>query len=511
MSLASGTRLGPYDIQSAIGAGGMGEVYKARDTRLDRTVAIKVLPPDVNGDPERRARFEREAKTIAGLNHPNICVLHDVGDHEGSMFLVMEHLDGLTLAERLDKGALPLDQVLTLGIEIADALSAAHRQGVIHRDLKPANVMLTKAGAKLLDFGLAKLRSASTVPSVAGATDLPTTAPLTGSGLVFGTVPYMSPEQLEGREADARSDLFAFGCMLFEASAGRRAFSAASDASIVAAIMSEQRPDVSALGTAAPSALRRLVHRCLAKDPDARWQNASDVAGLLRWIAEERGSGDGSSGRRDAAAGTVRSRRPWRARLPWALAAAAIAVALVLAAWPRSQVAPRVMHVSLPLPADAPFGTTLFDGIAISRDGQTVAYSSEKGIYVRSLSRDTFRAIPGTENSRLPPVLAGRGMAGLREQSGHLQGPGRGRRAGPPGPVAHDGHVRRRLAPRRFDPLHAVGHHGHSLGPVRGRRDPAGCRARRRERRGVRRLAEASGEVGSSHPDRAPRFRRVAR
>jgi serine/threonine protein kinase len=223
--LTAGTRLGPYEIQSAIGAGGMGEVYKARDTRLDRTVAIKVLPPTVSSDPERRARFEREAKTIAGLNHPHICTLHDVGEHDGSTFLVMEHIVGETLAARLSKGALPLDQALTIATEIAEALSAAHRQGVIHRDLKPANVMLTKAGAKLLDFGLAKLTGHGEAPAAVHVVSAaPTQAPLTGHGVIVGTLQYMAPEQLEGKPPDARTDLWALGAILYEMVTGKRAY-----------------------------------------------------------------------------------------------------------------------------------------------------------------------------------------------------------------------------------------------------------------------------------------------
>ena len=225
MTLSSGTRLGPYEIQSAIGAGGMGEVYKARDTRLDRSVAIKVLPPEFSADPDRRARFEREAKTIAGLNHPHICTLHDVGEHDGATYLVMEHLQGETLADRLDKGPLPLDQALTVATEIADALAAAHRQGVIHRDLKPGNVMLTKSGAKLLDFGLAKLAGHSEQAAAASLASAPTqTRPLTSEGAIVGTLQDMAPEQVEGKPADARTDLWALGAILYEMLTGRRAF-----------------------------------------------------------------------------------------------------------------------------------------------------------------------------------------------------------------------------------------------------------------------------------------------
>jgi eukaryotic-like serine/threonine-protein kinase len=286
MPLAAGARLGPYEIIAPLGAGGMGEVYRARDTRLDRTVAIKILPPDVAGDCERRTRFEREARTVAALTHPHICTLHDVGHHDGMSFLVMEHLAGPTLAERLRKGPLPLEQALTVAIEIAEALAAAHRHGVIHRDLKPGNVMLTGTGAKLLDFGLAKLKPALatagsvTVSAVAGPD------PVTGSGAMLGTVPYMAPEQLEGREADARSDLFAFGAVLYEMLTGRRAFPGDSAVSVIAAILERDPPPPSSLQPLTPPLLDRIVRQCLAKAPDDRPDTAHDVANELRWIRE---------------------------------------------------------------------------------------------------------------------------------------------------------------------------------------------------------------------------------
>ena len=288
MSLASGTRLGPYEIQSAIGAGGMGEVYKARDIRLDRTVAIKVLPPDVSGDPERRARFEREAKTVAGLSHPHICPLFDVGDHDGALFLVMEDLAGQTLAERLEKGALPLEQALTIATEIADALSAAHRQGVIHRDLKPGNVMLTKAGAKLLDFGLAKLTGHGEQPAaVHTGSAVPTqAATLTGQGVIVGTLHYMAPEQLEGRPPDTRTDLWALGAIIYEVLTGTRAFEGASAVSVMSAIMEREPASISSLRPLTPAALDRFVRDCLEKDPEDRWQSARDVKRELERIRD---------------------------------------------------------------------------------------------------------------------------------------------------------------------------------------------------------------------------------
>src|SRR5512139_4109595 len=311
MTLGSGTRLGPYEIQSAIGAGGMGEVYKARDTRLDRSVAIKVLPPAFSADPERRARFEREAKTIAGLNHPHICTLHDVGEYEGSTFLVMEHLTGETLAQRLEKGPLPLEQALTVATEIADALTAAHRQGVIHRDRKPGNVMLTKAGAKLLDFGLAKLKGHGEQPAAAHLASAPTqSTPLTGEGMIVGTLQYMAPEQLEGKPADARTDIWAFGAILYEMLTGKRAFEGASAASLISSILTADPPPASNLQRLVPSALDRTIHRCLAKDPGDRWQCAGDLVSEIRWIAE--------GGSPAGAPGVTVARKRAGARILWA-------------------------------------------------------------------------------------------------------------------------------------------------------------------------------------------------
>jgi len=293
MALDAGTRLGPYEIVAPIGAGGMGEVYKATDTRLNRTVAIKILPDEFAGHEDMRARFEREAQTIAGLNHPNICTLHDVG--EGSVpaseagltpttvsYLVLEYLEGETLAARLERGALPLAEALPMAIAIADALDKAHRQGVIHRDLKPANVMLTKAGPKLLDFGLAKWSDAGGEGTV-GA--MPTRADVTAKGTMLGTLQYMAPEQVEGKEADARTDIFAFGALVYEMVTGKRAFEGKSQATLISAIMSREPRPMSHLAPVSPPALEHVVERCLAKDPDDRWQSAHSVGVQLKWIA----------------------------------------------------------------------------------------------------------------------------------------------------------------------------------------------------------------------------------
>jgi len=326
MTLAPGARLGPYEILSAIGAGGMGEVYKAKDARLDRIVAIKVLPSHVASDPDLKQRFEREAKTLAALSHPHICPVFDVGQQDGIDFLVMEYLDGQTLAQRLEKGALPLDQALQYGIQIADALDKAHRKGIIHRDLKPGNVMLTKSGVKLLDFGLAKLQPAGAVAGMSVAATI--TSPLTAQGTILGTLHYMAPEQVEGKEADARSDIFSFGAIVYEMTTGKRAFDGKSAASVMAAILEREPPAMSSLQPLTPPALDHVVSQCLAKDPDERWQSASDLMRELKWIAE---AGSHASVRAVEAARRVR-----RERIAWAAAAllagvSAVAVVIALA------------------------------------------------------------------------------------------------------------------------------------------------------------------------------------
>src|SRR5580658_2077924 len=286
MALQPGNRLGPYEILSAIGAGGMGEVYRAKDTRLDRIVAIKILPDHLADRAELRERFEREAKTISSLNHPHICTLHDVGHQDGNDFLVMEYLEGETLAQRLVKGPLPLDQVLQYAIEIADALDKAHRKGVTHRDLKPGNIMLTKSGTKLLDFGLAKLKQ-EVAPANVQLSQLPTAnEPLTAQGTIVGTLQYMAPEQLEGKDVDARTDIFAFGAVVYEMATGKRAFEGKSQASLMAKILEIDPPPISSLQPMTPPALDRVVNKCLAKEPEKRWQAASDVCDELKWIAE---------------------------------------------------------------------------------------------------------------------------------------------------------------------------------------------------------------------------------
>src|SRR6201987_2770566 len=290
MALAPGTRLGPYEIQSPLGAGGMGEVYRAVDTRLNRTVAGKILSKMLADTAESRARFEREARAVSSLSHPHICMLYDIGHQDGIDFLVMEYLEGETLTRRLERGALPVAELLRIGIEIADALDKSHRQGVVHRDLKPGNIMLTKSGAKLLDFGLAKtaaplawdLSSSPTASRPLGTTG----KSLTAEGSIVGTFQYMSPEQLEGKEADARSDIFSCGSVLYEMAVGQKAFEAGSQASLIAAILEHEPTPISKVRPALPASLDRSVRTCLSKNPEDRFQSAHDLKLQLEWIRE---------------------------------------------------------------------------------------------------------------------------------------------------------------------------------------------------------------------------------
>ena len=285
-TVKSGDRLGPYEVVARIGAGGMGEVYQARDTRLNRIVAIKILPSHLADSGESRDRFEREARMIASLNHPHICTLHDVGHHGTTDYLVMEFLEGETLASRLSKGPLPLEQTLQYAIEIAGALDKAHRRGMTHRDLKPGNIMLTKSGAKLLDFGLAKLKQGASAPGVLQS-QLPTGEnSITARGAIVGTLQYMAPEQLEGKETDARTDIFALGAVIYEMATGKKAFEGQSQASIIAKILEIDPPPISSLQPMTPSALDRVVRTCLSKDPDNRLQSAQDVKLGLEWMRD---------------------------------------------------------------------------------------------------------------------------------------------------------------------------------------------------------------------------------
>jgi serine/threonine-protein kinase len=401
VALVPGTRLGPYEIIAVLGAGGMGEVYKARDTRLDRIVGIKILPEALAADPEFRQRFDREARTISQLEHPHICALYDVGEQDGTAFLVMQHLEGETLADRLRKGILPLDQVLQYAIQIADALDRAHRAGIVHRDLKPGNVMITKGGARLLDFGLAKTNP-HTVAG-AGLSMLPTTPPhLTAQGTLLGTFQYMAPEQLEGQEADARSDVFAFGAVVYEMTTGKKAFEGKSQASLIASILTAEPPSLSQIQPLTPPALEHVVRVALAKDPDARWQSMRDVHRELTWIADE------SSRRGVAAAIPATNRRTNVARSWLAGIAVGVAAGIALALWlsPRTRInsASGVTQFSILLKA----GLRMPDvsTVALSPDGRTAVIAADDGtgaqLYVRPLDRLQLAPLNGTAGAIAP-------------------------------------------------------------------------------------------------------------
>jgi serine/threonine protein kinase len=392
MSLTSGTRLGAYEITGPLGAGGMGEVYRARDTRLDRSVAIKVLPSEVGADPQFRARFDREARAISQLQHPHICTLYDVGEAGGTAYLVMELLQGQTLADRLTKGALPLDEALKIAIDVADALSAAHKQGIVHRDLKPANIMLTKTGAKLLDFGLAK--AAGPIVSIgANSTQQTASTHLTTRGTILGTLHYMSPEQLEGREADTRSDIFAFGAIAYEMLAGKRAFEGTSQASLISAIMTASPPPISTLKPLVTPALDRVVQKCLAKEAEGRWQSVQDLRGELEWIKTTAGDSGGAP--------ALRRRRPASVVVAWLLVAVLGGVIAVRSF--RSAPLPDSPLVSFDVSTPPTNDPTSF---ALSPDGRMLAFVAQDGevtkLWVRSMSDTVPHALPGTEGANYP-------------------------------------------------------------------------------------------------------------
>ncbi len=405
--MSPGTRIGPYEILAPLGAGGMGEVYKARDTRLDRSVAIKVLPSDVSGDSDLRARFEREARAVAALDHPHICGIFDVGETKGTHFLVMPYLDGQTLAGRLAQGSLPLDQALRIAAEIADALDKAHRHGIVHRDLKPANIMLTKSGSKLLDFGLAKLRAKAGPISLSGATELATRAPDTARGMILGTVHYMSPEQVEGKEADSRSDIWAFGVLLYEMVAHIRPFRGETPASIIGSILKDEPPSVSTRQPLAPSALDQLVNACLAKDPEDRWQSMADVTRQLQWIAK----GDGAT-RSPLPVPKRRSIVASAASIVAAALAGAVGLWLVLWSRPGAAPAPQPPVVfTIEAPAGLHFGgppaSISVPQLAVSPNGRHVAFVVENAqgqtsLWVRSLDEAGSRPLAGTEDGLDP-------------------------------------------------------------------------------------------------------------
>jgi serine/threonine protein kinase len=370
MPLFPGAKLGPYEIIAAIGAGGMGEVYRARDTRLGRDVAIKVLPQHLSSNPELKERFDREARAISSLNHARICTLHDVGHQEGVDFLVMEYLEGESLAERLRKEPLPLKETLKIGIEVCEALDVAHRAGIVHRDLKPANIMLTKSGVKLMDFGLAKASidngsGSSKAPlltatmTISGPSPM---SPLTGAGQVVGTIQYMSPEQIEGKDADARSDVFALGGVLYEMATGKRPFDGKSQISVASAILEKEPAPITSLRPLTPAAFEHVVSTCLAKSPDDRFQSARDVKLELKWIAD-------SSSQLTAVPAKQVPKVVNRVLL-WTIAAL-LALALPAVLFLARGNKPDVQYTSVT------YRQGKLEAARFSRDGQTIIYSGE--------------------------------------------------------------------------------------------------------------------------------------
>ena len=425
MALSQGTRLGPYEVVAPIGAGGMGEVYKARDTRLNRTVAIKILSPHVADSLDMKQRFDREAQTIASLNHPHICTLHDIGVADGgdgasgATYLVMEYLEGETLAKRLERGPLALDEAFAAAIAVLEALDKAHRQGVIHRDLKPSNVMLARSRTssasvvastaspaptrsrsatttvKLLDFGLAKWAPSGQPGSLSA---LPTRMDVTAQGTMVGTLQYMSPEQIEGREADARADIFAFGVLLYEILTGRRAFEGKTQASLIGAIMTADPPPLSTVQPGAPASLDHIVSRCLAKDPEDRWQATHTLLNQLRWLVEDRNDTGPSP---EAAAGARRKDRALRLSL-----AGAMVLAVGLAA-------PAFLYLKGPVEPDAfTFRSPIVGAAewnhAISPDGRTIVFAARpdtqlpSSLFVRRVGSVTSQKLAGTDDAAQP-------------------------------------------------------------------------------------------------------------
>ncbi|MFZ3329520.1 MAG: protein kinase [Candidatus Acidiferrales bacterium] len=392
MPIASGTRFGPYEVISAAGAGGMGEVYRAKDTRLDRTVAVKVLPSELAQDPEKRQRFEREARSIATLSHPHICALYDIGHQDGVEYLVLEYLEGETLEKKLEKCSLRMQDVLRYAIDLADALDKAHRQGIIHRDIKPSNIMLTKSGVKLMDFGLAKFNP-ETAPIADELTEMTAEKRLTAAGTIMGTFQYMAPEQLEGREADARTDIFAFGEVLYEMATGGPAFSGKTRASLIAAILSVDPKPIRELAPSSPPSLDRIVKRCLAKEPDDRWQSACDLGAELKWIAE--------SGGHTGTPSLTPARRT-RETLSWLISCALLVALIVTVIWWRSsKPSEQTMQFNAPLSFAA-------DDIAIAPNGHTVAVvgylesARKNAIWIYELGSPGARSLADTAGASYP-------------------------------------------------------------------------------------------------------------
>lgn len=403
MALNAGERLGPYEVVSPVGAGGMGEVYRGLDTRLDRTVAIKVLSSSLSNSAELKLRFEREAKAISSLNHPNICALYDVGLENGTDFLIMEFIEGETLAEVLKRGPLPLDKAMRVAMEIVDALEKAHRSGIVHRDLKPGNIMLTKQGAKLMDFGLAKPVSVLSATPAATASPVFSAAltrsspasPLTSVGSIVGTVQYMSPEQIEGRESDARSDIFAFGLVLYEMIGGRRAFDGKTQASIVASILALDPAPLATVQPATPSALNTVVHHCLAKDPDDRFQTAHDLKLQLEMV---------SGLHLPPVTATV---APAKSKLwVWSVAAvmALVAIGAGAWAWKLANAPVKVIRGSFLPPASGTYST--FSLAQVSPDGRYVVYAASVNgvtqLWLQSLESEVPQPMTGTDGATYP-------------------------------------------------------------------------------------------------------------
>ncbi|HXZ41741.1 MAG TPA: protein kinase, partial [Terriglobales bacterium] len=399
-------KLGPYEILSPLGAGGMGEVYRARDTRLDRTVAIKILPTHLSDNPEFKQRFEREARAISSLNHPHICHLYDIGSHDGTDFLVMEFLDGETLADRLRKGAMPLPELLKIGMQIGEALETAHRAGIVHRDLKPGNIMLTKSGAKLMDFGLAKPTPASSgaasAPLLSAARTIsasPMMSPLTTAGSVVGTIQYMSPEQIEGKDADARSDIFAFGAVLYEMATGKRAFEGKNQISVASAILEKDPEPISKIKPLSPAALDYLVATCMAKDREERFQTAHDLRLQLKGISLASSSAAVPAQR----SGSQRTGLVLLA-IPLLVIGAAIGYFLRPGTSPASSVR---SYIPPPPGTSFPLSGLEIGPVTVSPDGKTLAFTAvdEQGVtklWLRALNAQQATVLDGTEDASKP-------------------------------------------------------------------------------------------------------------